>query len=93
MRTQNNVPFPPEEEDKTRYMWWDIERRAKKYALPIPKTPVPYPLKNFDLANKVGLVANKEDWYLEYFRETYKFWFLEGKEAGSKENLDKTFKN
>ena len=72
-------------------MWRDIERRAKKYALPIPKTPVPYPLKNFELANKVGLVANK-DWYLEYFRETYKFWFLEGKEAGSKENLDKTLK-
>ena len=91
MRTQNYVPFPPEKQKKTRYMWRDIERRAKKYALPIPKTPVPYPLKNFELANKVGLVANK-DWYLEYFRETYKFWFLEGKEAGSKENLDKTLK-
>ena len=39
------------------------------------------------------MVANKEGWYLEYFRETYKVWFLEGKEAGSKQNLEETFKN
>ena len=81
MKAQNNIPFPPEKEEKTRYMWRDIERRAKKYGLPVPKTPVPYPLQEFDLANKIGLVANKEGWYLEYFRETYKVWFLKGKEA------------
>ena len=93
MRTQNNIPFPPEKKEKTRYMWRDIERRAKKYGLPVPKTPVPYPLQEFDLANKIGLIANKEGWYLEYFRETYKVWFLEGKEAGSERNLEETFKN
>ncbi len=93
MKAQNNIPFPPEKEEKTRYMWRDIERRAKKYGLPVPKTPVPYPLQEFDLANKIGLVANKEGWYLEYFRETYKVWFLEGKEAGSERNLEETFKN
>ena len=38
-------------------------------------------------------MANIEGWYLEYFRETYKVWFLEGKEAGSKQNLEDTFKN
>ena len=93
MKAQNNIPFPPEKEEKTRYMWRDIERRAKKHGLPVPKTPVPYPLQKFDLANKIGLVANKEGWYLEYFRETYKVWFLEGKEAGSEQNLEETFKN
>ena len=93
MRAQNNIPFPPEKKEKTRYMWRDIERRAKKHGLPAPKTPVPYPLQEFDLANKIGLVANIEGWYLEYFRETYKVWFLEGKEAGSKQNLKETFKN
>ena len=93
MRTQNNIPFPPEKQEKTRYMWRDIERRAQKYALPVPKTPVSYPLQNFDLANKVGLVANNEGWYLEYLREAYKVWFLEGKEAGSEQNLEETFKN
>ena len=30
---------------------------------------------------------------MEYFRETYKVWFLEGKEAGSKQNLEETLKN
>ena len=93
MRTQNNVPFPPEKEEKTRYMWRDIERRAKKHGLPVPITPAPYPLQNFDLANQIGLVANKEGWYLEYFRETYMVWFLKGMEAGSKQNLEETFKN
>ena len=44
MKAQNNIPFPPEKEEKTRYMWRDIERRAKKYGLPVPKTPVPYPI-------------------------------------------------
>ena len=73
-------------------MWRDIERRAQKYALPLPKNPIPYPLQNFDLANKVGLVANNEGWYLEYFREAYKVWFLKGKEAGSEQNLRETFK-
>ena len=55
MRTQDNIPFPPEKQEKTKYMWRDIEIRAQKYALPVPKTSVPYPLQNFDLANKVGL--------------------------------------
>ena len=48
MKNQNNIPFPPEKEEKTRYMWRDIQRRAKKHGLPVPKTPVPYPLKEFD---------------------------------------------
>ena len=93
MRTQDNIPFPPEKQEKTKYMWRDIERRAQKYGLPVPKTPVPYPLQNFDLANKVGLVANNEGWYLEYLREAYKVWFLEGKEAGSEQNLKDTLQN
>ena len=93
MRTQNNIPFPPEKQEKTKCMWRDIERRAQKYALPVPKTPVPYPLQKFDLANKVALVDNNEGWYLEYFREAYKVWFLEGKKAGSEQNLKETLQN
>ena len=92
MRAQNNIRFPLEKKEKTKYMWRDIERRAKRYGLPVPKTPVPYPLQEYDLANKIGMVAYKEGWYLEYFRETYKVWFLGGKEAGSEQNLEETFK-
>jgi len=73
MRAINSIPYTPEKEEKTRYIWRDIERRANKHGLPVPKTPVLFPLQNFDLANQIGLVANKEVWYLEYFRETYRY--------------------
>ena len=87
MKNQNNIPFPPEKKSKVDYMWRDIQRRAELYGIPKPSLPVPYPLKNFDMANKVGIVANNEGWYLDYFEETYRQWFLEGREAGSEANL------
>ncbi len=87
MKNQNNIPFPPEKKSKVDYMWRDIQRRAELYGIPKPRLSVPYPLKNFDMANKVGIVANNEGWYLDYFEETYRQWFLEGREAGSEANL------
>ena len=90
MKNQNNIPFPPEKRSKVAYMWRDIERRAELYNLPKPNMPAPYPLKNFDIANKVSIVSNNEGWFLDYFEETYKQWFIEGKEAGSEENLKAT---
>ena len=58
MRTQDNIPFRPQKQENTKYMWRDIEGRAQKYDLPIPNPPVLYPLQNFDLTNKVGLAVN-----------------------------------
>ena len=91
MKEMDNIPFPPSKEPKVRHMWRDIERRAKYYGIPIPKVPAPYPLKNFDLANQVGVVANTEGWFLDYLETTYSLWFLEGLEAGSDENLSRVF--
>ena len=91
MKEMDNIPFPPSKEPKVRHMWRDIERRAKYYGIPIPKVPAPYPLKNFDLANQVGVVANTESWFLDYLETTYSLWFLEGLEAGSDENLSRVF--
>ena len=65
MKNQNNIPFPPEKKSKVEYMWRDIQRRAELYGIPKPSFPVSYPLKNFDMANKVGIVANNEGWYLD----------------------------
>ena len=90
MKSQNNIPFPPEKRSKVEYMWRDIYRRAELYNLPKPNLPAPYPLRNFDLANKISIVSNNEGWFLNYFEETYKQWFIEGKEAGSEENLQAT---
>lgn len=91
MKDMDNIPFPPTKESKVRHMWRDIERRAELYGIPIPKVPAPYPLKNFDLANQVGVVANTEGWFLDYLKTTYSLWFLEGLEAGSDENLGQVF--
>ena len=46
MKAQNYIPFPPEKEEKTRYIWRDIERQAKKHGLPALKTPVHIHYKN-----------------------------------------------
>ena len=85
----NNIPFPPEKKEKVNYMWRDIERRAAVYGLPSPNVPAPYPLKDFDTANLVGIVLNNKNLYLKYFNLTYRYWFIEGIEAGSEANIRK----
>ena len=90
MKEMENIPFPLSKLEKVNYMWRDIERRSLKYDLAVPKTPVPYPLKDFDQANLVGVLAAKEGWYLEYLKTTYRLWFIDRLEAGSEENLRKT---
>ncbi|NCV50363.1 MAG: 2-hydroxychromene-2-carboxylate isomerase, partial [Rhodobacterales bacterium] len=50
--------------------------------------PAPYPLKEFDRANLVGIVMKQNGKYLEYLEETYRAWFLDGLEAGSDQNLE-----
>ena len=67
-------------------MWRDIERRAEGYGF-FAKTPVPYPLTQFDLANKLAIVGLKEGWGIEYIKLTYKRWFQEGKEPATEPNI------
>ena len=69
-------------------MWRDIQRRAMNYKISVPEVPVPYPLKDLDLANCVAIVGLQEGWILKYLEETYKLWFLNWSEAGSLENLN-----
>ena len=59
MKEMNNIPFPKDKQNKVDYMWRDIERRAKGYGF-LAKTPVPYPLSEFDLANKIAILGLKE---------------------------------
>ena len=88
MKNMDNIPFPPSKKTKVDYMWRDIQRRSKFYSLPVPNVPAPYPLKEFDRANLVGIVMERDGRYLEYFEETYRAWFLDGLEAGSDQNLE-----
>ena len=89
MKNMDNIPFPSSKKTKVDYMWRDIQRRAEFYSLPVPHVPVPYPLKEFDRANLVGIVMERDGKYLEYLEETYRAWFLDGLEAGSDQNLEK----
>ena len=86
MKEMNNVPFPKEKKNKVDYMWRDIERRAKNYGF-FAKTPVPYPLTEFDLANKIAILGLKNNWGVDYVQLTYKRWFQEGKEPAVEPNL------
>lgn len=92
MKNMDNIPFPPSKKTKVDYMWRDIQRRSEFYSLPVPKVPAPYPLKEFDRANLVGIVMEQNGKYLEYLEETYRAWFLEGLEAGSDQNLENVFR-
>ena len=86
MKEMNNIPFPKDKKNKVDYMWRDIERRAEGYGF-FAKTPVPYPLSEFDLANKLAILGLKEGWGIDYVRLTYKRWFQEGKEPATEPNI------
>jgi 2-hydroxychromene-2-carboxylate isomerase len=83
-----NVPFVGKPV-KAAYMWRDIARRAAAHGLK-PNLPAPYPLSEFDLANRVAIVAETEGWCRDYIRETYRRWFELGEAAGGRANLDAT---
>ena len=89
MREMDNIPFPPSKQVKVDYMWCDIERRAQGYGF-TANVPAPYPLQEFDLANRVAVLARQEGWCEDYVRGTYRRWFVDGHEAGSDLNLSQT---
>ena len=92
MIEMENVPFMAEKKrDKIEYMWRDVQRRANFYGFDA-KVPAPYPLKEFDLANKVAILGKDQGWIKEYTVLTYKKWFLEHLEPGSEPNLSSTLK-
>ncbi|MBX9824693.1 MAG: DsbA family protein [Xanthobacteraceae bacterium] len=76
---------------KLAYMWRDIERRAAGSLCDFPKRP-PYPLKNFDLANRIAVVGAAEGWCEDYVRATYARWFGLCEEAGSEPNVSASLK-
>jgi 2-hydroxychromene-2-carboxylate isomerase len=85
MREQNNIPFATKP-IKTGYMWRDIERRAAMYGLKA-NVPAPYPLKEFDLANRLALLGLEEGWGKPYIEASYRRWFVDGQEPGLEPNL------
>jgi 2-hydroxychromene-2-carboxylate isomerase len=81
MIEQKNIPFIGKPV-KLAYMWRDIERRARARGLE-PRLPAPYPLKEFDLANRIAVLGEREGWCADYVRAAYRHWFDFGLEPGS----------
>ena len=77
---------------KFEYMWRDLKRRAAMLLADYPDKRPPYPLKNFDLANRIAVIAANEGWCAEYARATYSRWFGEGEECGSEPNVSTCLK-
>lgn len=71
---------------KLAYMWRDLHRRAEMYGFAF-EGDAPYPLKDFDLANRVAIVGAREGWCADYVRATYRRWFVEKQECGAEPNL------
>ncbi len=88
MIEMRNIPFA-NKPIKAAYMWRDIKRRADMYGLR-PNLPAPYPLEEFDLANRIAVLARGQGWCRDYVVETYRQWFENGKAAGGMENLQAT---
>ena len=91
MKEMNNIPFPKDKINKVNYMWRDIERRAEGYEF-FAKTPVPYPLSEFDLANQIAVLGLNFGWGVDYVRLTYKKWFQESKEPAIEPSISEVCK-
>ena len=91
MREMDNVPFPPTKQAKVDYMWRDIQRRARGYGFEA-SVPAPYPLKEFDLANRIAVLGMQEGWCSYYVQATYRRWFLEWLEPGSEPNVSESLR-
>ena len=91
MKNMDNIPFPPSKQTKVNYMWRDIERRAEGYGF-FAKTPVPYPLSEFDLANQIAILGLEKEWGINFIVHTYKKWFQEGKEPAIEPSISEVCK-
>jgi 2-hydroxychromene-2-carboxylate isomerase len=88
MNEQNNRPFITKPV-KMAYMWREIERRAAMYRLHI-KVPAPYPVAQWDVANRIAVLAAQEGWVNDYARATFRRWFQNGLEPGVEPNLSES---
>ena len=91
MLEMDNIPFPPTKKVKADYMWRDIERQANSYGFEA-KVPAPYPLKEFNLANKIAVIGMQEGWCSDYVIVTYRRWFVTGLEPGSEPNVSESLR-
>ena len=91
MVEMDNLPFT-NKPIKARYMWRDIERRAKMYELPWSSIPI-YPIKSVAFVNRIALVGAKEGWCAWYVKAAYQRWFNSGRDPSIEPGLSDTLKD
>lgn len=84
MLEQDNRPFVGKPV-KMRYMWRDVERRAKGYGIPFESIP-DYPVDSERLAGRIAVIGSLDGWCPDYVKATYRDWFLENKAPGEIEH-------
>ncbi len=70
---------------KLRYMWRDLERRAKRHELGY-RRPSAYP-PNTLLTARIGLLGQREGWCADFTREVFRLHWTEDVSIGSDDNI------
>ena len=86
VREEQNLPAPfPEGSARTRYMWLDLERRAKRLQLPY-RRPEVYPFNSLQIA-RIAFVAAREGWCRDFTEAAFRLHWTEGVLMPTSENL------
>ncbi len=86
VREQQGLPPPfPEGSARARYMWLDLERRARELDLPY-RRPEVYPFNSMG-TGRVALVGAREGWCQVFTEAAFRLHWTEGVLMGTPENL------
>ncbi len=86
VREQQGLPPPfPDGSPRERYMWHDLERRARHLGLPYRKPEV-YPFNSVRMA-RVALIAAREGWCQPFTEAAFRLHWTQGILMSTPENL------
>lgn len=86
MTEMDNIPFA-KKPIKAKYMWRDVERRARRHGLPWDGQP-PYPVDPELKALRIATVATLEGFGGDFAEASYRSWFIDGKAPGVERNTE-----
>lgn len=85
VREEQGLPMPfPDGSARARYMWSDLERRAKSLGLPY-RRPETYPFNSVTVG-RIATVAAREGWCQEFSERTFRLHWTEGILMSTPEN-------
>ena len=88
VREQQGLPAPfPEGSAREKYMWRDLERRAKKLGIAY-RRPEVYPFNSVSIG-RIALIASREGWCREFTEAAFRLHWTEGVSMSTPENITK----